>query len=135
MAVPLGKRIEWSRWGLVADKSGFKVLSSPLASCVTPGKLNPQPQFPCSYNGNDCRLALCQAVVRANGHTACGVVLMLALGMSLAAGVRTVINDNNNVSTVSASNISVCIYWTIVQYWGCVSAGLLLQGFGMRRLV
>lgn len=81
MAVPLGKRIEQSRWGLVADKCGFKVLSSPLAACVTPGKLNPQPQFPCSYNGNDCRLALCQAVVRANGHAARGVVLTLALGI------------------------------------------------------
>lgn len=57
MALALGKRREQSRWALVSGKPGFKGLSPPLAVCVTLGKSNPQPQFPRSYNGNDCRIA------------------------------------------------------------------------------
>lgn len=50
--------MEDSRQALVSRKPGLKSLASPFAACVTPGKLSPQPQSPCLYNGNDRRTNL-----------------------------------------------------------------------------
>lgn len=50
--------MEESRQALVSRKPGLKSLASPFAACVTLGKLSPQPQSSCLYNGNDGRTNL-----------------------------------------------------------------------------